>query len=334
MNLKDIKNKQGINKISCQLIITEETSQKGDNYLKLELTDSSKIVINIFNNNEKYLEYKNLGLNKYLYVSVDIEFKGTNSQGFDEYNLYSIDIIEQPSLIDCVDIPSLINELRKICANIKDTNLRELIFAMCRYKNKELLNKLFECPVTEKSAYSFKGGTLAHIVRTCQLCDAIGNVYNSWNYNLNGYNENVNVDFLKTIAIFHDLGKAEKYYFENNQINKTFKGELLSDAELSIDLFRDIVKSSKINLLDEQVVLIEHAIASAKENIELGAILNPKTKEAEIFSQIERIECTMGNFEHLQRTNIGNNFQKLFNKTYYTGHYEDLEINDTLKTLL
>ena len=334
MTLKELKINNGLNIISCQLIITEEISQKGENYLKLEFSDTSKIFVNIFNSNEHYNEYRNLGLNKFLYVSIQIEFKGTNSNGFDEYNLYSIDVIEQPSLVDCVDIPNLINELRKICAGIKDTNLRELIFAMWKYKNKELLNKLFECPVTEKSAYSFKGGTLAHIVRTCKLCDAIGEVYNSWNYNLNGYNERINIDFLKTIAIFHDLGKAEKYYFENNQINKTFKGELLSESELSINLFRDIISTFKIQLLEEQIILIEHAIAAAKGNIELGAILNPKTKEAELFAQIERIECTMGNFEHLQRTNIGNDFQKLFNKTYYTGNYEDLEINDTLKTLL
>lgn len=334
MRLSEVKNSENKVTLNCQLLITEEKTQKNDNYLKLEFSDRTKLYINIFNSNKKYNEYRSLGLNKLLYVEIEIQFRGLNNQGFEEYNLYSIKKLEQPSLIDCVDIPALIDELRVICASIKDKNLRELIFAMCRYKNKELLNKLFECPVTEKSAYSFKGGTLAHIVRTCKLCDAIGGVYNSWNFNLNKINETVNIDLLKTITIFHDLGKAEKYYFENNQINKTFKGELLSDSELSIDLFRDIVKSSGIQMLEEQIVLIEHAIASSKGKTELGAILDPRTKEAEVFASIERIECTMGNYEYMRRISIGDEFQKLFNKQYYTTNYEDLEINENLKTLL
>ena len=201
---------------------------------------------------------------------------------------------------------------------------------MCAYKNKELLNKLFECPVTEKSAYSFKGGTLAHIVRTCRLCEAISSVYNTWNFNLNGFNETLNVDLLKTIAIFHDLGKAEKYYFENDQIKRTFKGELLTDSIISVDLFKEILSNTKANLLEEQKTILEHAIGSAKGSIENGSVCTPRTKEAEIFAAIERIEVTMGNFEYLQRTNIGDEFQKLFNKQYYV---EDF-VNSNLKKFL
>lgn len=334
MRLNDIKNCTNKVKLNCQLLITEERTQKGDNFLKLEFSDRTKLYINIFNSNTRYSEYRNLGLNKLLYVEIEIEFRGVNNQGYEEYNLYSVTKLEQPSLVDCVNIQNLIDELRIICSGIQDKNLRELVFAMCRYKNKEILNKLFECPVTEKSAYSFKGGTLAHIVRTCKLCEAIGTVYNSWNFNLNGVNENVNIDLLKTIAIFHDLGKAEKYYFENNVIQKTFKGELLSDAEISVNLFRDIVKTSNITLLEDQLILIEHAIASSKGKTELGAILDPKTKEAEIFASIERIECTMGNYEYMQRISIGDEFQKLLNKKYYTVDYNDLEINENLKALL
>lgn len=334
MRLNDIKNNVGQVTLKCQLLITEERTTKGDNYLKLEFSDRTKLYINIFNSNSKYQEYLSLGTNKLLFVEVTLEFRGINNQGYEEYNLYNITKLEMPSLVDCVDIPRLIDELRVIVANITDVNLRTLVFAMCTYKNKELLNKLFECPVTEKSAYSFKGGTLAHIVRTCKLCDAIAPVYNDWTFNLNGFKETINTDLLKTIAIFHDLGKAEKYYFENNQIQKTFKGELLSDAEISVNLFRDILKTANIQLMEEQVVMLEHAIASAKGKTETGAICEPRTKEAEIFAAIERIECTMGNFEYLQRVNMGDEFQRLFNKQYYTENFSDVQKNACLKQFL
>lgn len=334
MKLKDVKNANGSQKVRCQLVITEDITTKGDNFLKLELSDRTKIFINIWNNNSRYSEYRNMGLNKIHFVEVDIEYRGTNSAGYDEYNLFDITKIAMPSLVDCVDINSLISELRVICAGIKNDGLRELVFAMCRYKNKELLNKLFECPVTEKSAYSFKGGTLAHIIRTCKLCDAVAGVYNTWNLNDGGFNERVNVDLLKTIAIFHDLGKAEKYYFENEQIQKTFKGELLSDSEISIGLLHDIVNSMQKPPLPDEITIIEHAIAASKGRTDLGAILDPRTKEAELFASIERIECTMGNFEYMRRVNIGDEFQKVLGKQYYTNDYEDIAINENLKTLL
>lgn len=334
MRLNDVKCNTGIATVKCQLLITEEFTAKGDNYLKLEFSDRAKISINVWASNPKFNEYRNMGINKYHYVEVQIEYKGVNSSGYDEYVIHNITKQPMPSLVDCVDVNALISELRVICASFKNTGLRELVFAMCRYKNKELLNKLFECPVTEQSAYSFKGGTLAHIVRTCKLCDAIGSVYNTWNFNLNGYNERVDVDLLKTIAIFHDLGKAEKYYFENEQIKKTFKGEMLSDSEISVGLLHDIVNTMPTPPLPDEVVLIEHAIGSAKGKTEVGAVVEPRTKEAEVFAAIERIECTMGNHEHMQRINVGDEFQKLFGKQYYTGSYEDIAINDTLKTLL
>lgn len=334
MKLNEIKNMSGVQTVRCQLVITEDITTKGDNYLKLEFSDRTKIFMNIWNTNPRYAEYRNMGVNKIHFVEVQLEYRGLNTAGYEEYNLYDITKIAMPSLVDCVDIQALVSELRVICAGIKNDSLRELVFAMCRYKNKELLNKLFECPVTEKSAYSFKGGTLAHIVRTCKLCDAVANVYNVWNFNDGGFNERINVDLLKTIAIFHDLGKAEKYFFENEQIKKTFKGEMLSDSEISIGLLHDIINTMQKPPLPDEIVIIEHAIAASKGRTDMGAILDPRTKEAELFASIERIECTMGNFEYMRRVNIGDEFQKVLGKQYYTSDYEDISINDALKALL
>lgn len=84
MKLNDIKNSTSKVKLNCLLLITEEKTQKGDNYLKLEFSDRTKLYINIFNSNLKYAEYKNLGLNKILYVETEIEFRGVNNQGYEE----------------------------------------------------------------------------------------------------------------------------------------------------------------------------------------------------------------------------------------------------------
>ena len=56
MKLKDVKNANGSQKVRCQLVITEDITTKGDNFLKLELSDRTKIFINIWNNNSRYSE--------------------------------------------------------------------------------------------------------------------------------------------------------------------------------------------------------------------------------------------------------------------------------------
>ena len=230
MRLEDLKNDNLTHKINCQLVITEEHTVKNDAYLKLEFRDRTKIYINVFQANALYSKIEALGLNKMLFVEAELSFKGTNARGYDEYSIYGINVLQQPSLVDCVDVPRLIDELRTIMMGIQDAALKKVLFAMCNYKNKELLNKLFEAPVTERSAYSFKAGVLAHIVRLCRACDALGMVYNTWDFNLGGFNETLNVDLLKTVAMLHELGKAEKFYFENNQIKKSFSGELLNES--------------------------------------------------------------------------------------------------------
>lgn len=44
MRLNDIKNNVGQVTLKCQLLITEERTTKGDNYLKLEFSRSESVV--------------------------------------------------------------------------------------------------------------------------------------------------------------------------------------------------------------------------------------------------------------------------------------------------
>ena len=54
MRLSEVKNSENKVTLNCQLLITEEKTQKNDNYLKLEFSDRTKLYINIFNSNKKY----------------------------------------------------------------------------------------------------------------------------------------------------------------------------------------------------------------------------------------------------------------------------------------
>lgn len=320
MRIKDLKSNKGVQEILANLTVTEDMTKNGvpRPYLKLEFDDGSKVKVNVWESNPKYAEYKALGRNAL--VEAKIEFIKTSVEGYDEYVIHNITKKERASLTDCVEIDKLKNELRNIITNMKSEPLKNVAFTLCQ--DKTLLEQLFNAPATEKSAYSFKGGLLAHIVRVSKMGIALGEVYNAWNFNKGGFNETLDADLLIVCALLHDIGKVKSYTINNEMVEKTFEGELLEDSYISAKILKDIL--DKCELSQEQKVLIEHAVTSSKGTLSFGALNTPRTKEANVFHCIERIDSMMGNFEYMQRLSVGNEFQKLNDKQYCLVDFDDM----------
>ena len=313
MKLSELKNNKGIHTLTTNLLVTEKNG-----YLRLEFSDATKVTMNIFNNDKNYDIFNQLEKDKLLLVDVEMEYVGKNSGGYDTYNVISLETKERPSLIDVVDIDVLKGELRNIIMNIQTPVLHDLLFAFC--KNKDFLNKFFQAPCTEKSAYSFKGGILAHTVRLCKLIDQIVQTYDSWNYNKGGFNGTIDTELLKTIAIFHDAGRAYVYEIQDEMIEKTLEGELLSSTELSVNLLNELINENNIEFSEEQKVLLQHCISASGNNSQCL----PRTKEAMIFNYIEKLDTIMGNFEYMDKVSIGDDFQRLLDKNYCLMEFEDV----------
>lgn len=313
MKLSELKNNKGIHTLTTNLLVTEKNG-----YLRLEFSDATKVTMNIFNNDKNYDIFNQLEKDKLLLVDVEMEYVGKNSGGYDTYNVISLETKERPSLIDVVDIDVLKGELRNIIMNIQTPVLHDLLFAFC--KNKDFLNKFFQAPCTEKSAYSFKGGILAHTVRLCKLIDQIAQTYDSWNYNKGGFNGTIDTELLKTIAIFHDAGRAYVYEIQDEMIEKTLEGELLSSTELSVNLLNELINENNIEFSEEQKVLLQHCISASGNNSQCL----PRTKEAMIFNYIEKLDTIMGNFEYMDKVSIGDDFQRLLDKNYCLIEFENV----------
>lgn len=318
MKIKELKVNKGVQEVLCNISVTEAVTKTGKPYLKMEFDDGEKANIMIWDTDVKYEEYKALG--EGLLVEAKLEYIKTNSSGYDEFKLHGYLKKERPSLIDCVEIELLKNELRTIISNIKNEDLKMVAFTLC--KDKALLEALFLAPATEKSAYSFKGGLLAHIVRVSKTAIALSEVYNSWNFNKGGFNEELDTDLLVICALLHDVGKVKSYEFNGEMVQKTFEGELLEDSYISSKILGDLL--SECNLTKEQRLLIEHAVTSAKGTLSFGALNTPRTKEANVFHSLERIDSMMGNFEYMQRVSLGGEFHKLHEKQYCLVNFEDM----------
>lgn len=320
MNIKDLKTNAGEHKVLCNLTVEDAITTTKKPYLKMQFDDGTKAMIMIWDNNPKFKEYSKFEKKKLLLVEATLKFIKVNSAGYDEYELKDIVVKTRPSLSDCVEIEDLKQELRDIIKSLKGSNVHELLLKLC--EDKELLTKLFNAPVTEKSGYSFKGGLLAHIVRLCKAITALGGVYNEWNYNKGGFNQGLDTEFLIICAIFHDIGAINYYKFDNECVEKTFEGELLEISYISSGIIRDILKSSSLS--DEQKIILEHAITSSRGTLSFGALNTPRTPEANVFHLLERIDTVMANFEFMKRISLGNEFQKLNDKQYCLVEFNDL----------
>lgn len=318
MKIRDLKTNKGVQTILANLSVTEAKTKSGKVYLKMEFEDGDKAIIMIWDTDPKYEEYKALGDN--ILVEAELEYIKTNASGYDDFKLHGYTKKERPSLIDCVEIEKLKNELKAIICNMKNDNLKSIAFELC--KDKDLLEALFEAPATEKSAYSFKGGLLAHIVRLCKAIIALSEVYNTWDFNKGGFNETLDTDLLIVCALLHDIGKVNYYEFNSNAVQKPFEGELLGDSFLSATILMDVL--NKCELSKEQRTLIVHAVTSSKGTLSFGALNVPRTKEANVFHFLERIDTTMGNFEYMQRVSLGSEFQKLHEKQYCLLNFDEL----------
>ena len=203
MKLAEVKQNKGQQTITANLLVSQK-----QNYLRLEFSDSTRIVMNVFSDNKNYEELCKLEKDKLLLVNATLEYKGTNSAGYDQYELSALSTKERPSLMDVVDIEKLKTELRNEIMGIETPELKELLFAFC--KDKTFLNQFFDAPCTEKSAYSFHAGILAHTVRLCKLIEAVSATFENWDFNKGGFNGTIDEELLKTIAIFHDAGRASE----------------------------------------------------------------------------------------------------------------------------
>ena len=313
MKLAEVKQNKGQQKITANLLVSQKP-----NYLRLEFSDSTRIVMNIFSDNKNYEELCKLEKDKLLLVDATIEYKGPNSAGYDQYELTALSTKERPSLMDVVEIEKLKTELRNEIMELQTPELKELLFAFC--KDKDFLNKFFDAPCTEKSAYSFHGGILAHTVRLCKLIENISETFENWDFNKGGFNGTIDEELLKTIAIFHDAGRALSYQIVDEKIEKTMEGELLSSTELSIKLLNKLVDENELSITEEQLILLTHAISASGSNSQCA----PRTKEALVFNMIEKMDTIIGNFEYMDKVSIEDDYFRLLDKQYCLINFEDV----------
>jgi 3'-5' exoribonuclease len=291
-------------------------TKTGGSYVLVRLTDNTGTAFaRIWDNLPVASDIAELADGEY----VEAEVVCTEYGQYISVDIKSIKKIEKP-IETVVDIEGLKEELREVFKSFKDENLRTLVNAV--FKREDIKELFFTTPASQQSGYSFDGGLLAHVVRTVRLCDAVADVFDNWNHNVDNFVSKLNRDLLKTASMLHDIGKPKAFKKNGHRVEKTIEGELFEDSYISMKIVLE--ELAKVSIPEEQKVVLEHVLGSSKGKQGYGALFIPRSREALAFHLIESLDVQMANFEFLDR-NAGaeQSFVQLFQKVMYLGSYDE-----------
>ena len=260
-------------------------------------------LITFVNHNHPLFNYLKSGESRF-YARVQAIVTGQYNEQYQnlKVNLLQIEPIAYMEQ-QIVNIEDLVKRLK---AHLKTFKNKEL-YALCRsvlVSDEEFRNKVFHAPSHEKQAYCYRGGLLQHIVRLMDMTDRLVPIL-AQNYFLDYRPEEIDSDLIKTAALFHDLGVAKALEVtEKDEVKRTFEGDIIGSSAMSIEI---LTKMLMLNPLSNPYLEINlrGIIASSKADIEEnsgnGSKILPKTKEAYLFANLERIEFHDARFQALER---------------------------------
>lgn len=322
VRLQEIKNlKIGTEaEIKSGLHTEQRLASNGKPYIAVMFDDGFEgITVNVWEKDTRFEEFRNIeGLQL---CDAVIKYKGLN-KGYENYEIVSYKLLERPSIVDCVEVDALKEELKSfIMHEVPDEDVKKVLFELCA--DKDLLNSLFITPVNDKNGYSFKGGALAHMIRTGQLIVAVAGVYDAWKYNKGGFKTVFDRSVMIATSIFQYIGNTNMFKFsKTGEIEKTYEGELNGSAYYGDKILTEILDKSTMSGAKKEAFI--HAVTSSRGSLQFGAVTTARTKEAIAFNKISELDILMGNFEYLERISLGNNFGKLAEKHYCLDNFSDL----------
>lgn len=281
MNFTPIDNKGTVEAFCLIKTCDKKTSQKGDCFLDLTLSDKTgEINAKIWNYSEsEYGEYD---------VDDLVKVRGTLSkyQGNDQLRIDKIRPV-LPSDNVCVEDfvqsslysgEKMYEEILGIANAFSDDNLRK-ITAFLLEKHKE---KLLFWPAAYKLHHAIRGGLLLHTLSIIRLCEGVCNIYPA-----------VDKELLISGAILHDIAKTEEFTVSHTGVASGYstKGNLIGHLAGGAMLIAEAARECGAS--EETAILLEHMVLSHHGEPEFGACMRPMFLEAILLSQLDMLDATV-----------------------------------------
>lgn len=316
------------------LNVVKNKTKSGKDYYLIKISDNTgKISFPAWENTDIFKFIKETDNDKLVEIQGLIKQNG-EYLNIEAHNLAFVEKNEKDVEEDdyLPSINKLKEEVNNRVSKIKNQFLRNTVIIAL----KDLSDKIENTPLTEKTAYNYKGGLLHQII---DMCDVASSVVDSINCSFWNNSTILNEDLLLAGAILSNLGKVITLTInENGIVNKTFEGQLDEDSVYSRDITLKSIektfakmhqeatereKTFDKSMYDKLATELLHMVSSVKNNPTWGALSVPRSKHAIILSHINNIVYTKGLYENLENNKIdGQEFSKAYDngRNYYIGN--------------
>ncbi len=153
---------------------------------------------------------------------------------------------------------------------------------ICRAILEKERDQLLYWPAAFKLHHAVRGGLLYHTLSVVRLCESVCAIYPF-----------IKRDLLVAGAILHDVGKV--YEFEVGEVGianeYSVKGNLLGHLYMGASEIETVAREKGVS--SEKSVLLQHMLISHHGDPEFGAAVRPQFIEAEVLSQLDRLDATV-----------------------------------------
>ncbi len=190
------------------------------------------------------------------------------------------DSIDIADFVPTADYPGemMLGEIMNIIASVEDDELQRLTYGLVKDREQELLH----WPAAFKLHHAIRGGLLYHTLSILRLCEGVCKIYPS-----------VDKDLLMCGAIVHDLCKIDEFNLSSAGLvtGYSVKGELI--GHLIMGAMQIEKKAQQLGIRSEKAMLLQHMVISHHGEPEFGAAVRPMFLEAEILSQLDKLDATV-----------------------------------------
>ena len=264
--------------------LDKKTTAKGLTYLDMVLTDKSGEIV------AKFWDYKEDMHSMYeANMLVKVRGKMLEYNGEPQFRVERIRLIRDEDNVRIEDfVPSssydgveMLKKIYGIIESFKDDDIKKIVLKIVR-DNEE--NLLF-WPAAFKLHHAIRGGLLSHTLSVVRLCEEACRLYKF-----------LDRDLLLGGAILHDVAKTSEYNVASTGLAKgyTVRGELIGHLVGGAILIDEA--SRQLGISGQVPVLLEHMVISHHGDPEFGAAVRPLFPEAEVLSQLDKLDACMYEF--------------------------------------
>ncbi len=160
------------------------------------------------------------------------------------------------------------------------------------FDDQEFAEKFKRAPAATKVHQPYIGGLVEHTLNVVEICETICHIY-----------QELNRDFLITMAILHDIGKIREYAY-HKVIEHTDEGKLLGHIVISLEMIDQKIRSMD-NFPKDLKLMVKHTLLSHHGHFEFGSPKLPSILAAIALYYADEMDAKVSGFINIKAENKG-----------------------------